>query len=377
MTEANNTNLGGVDAFFAESTEQSRIKTNISTNYFFAWAGIITRKTRSNRVAYIDLYAGPGRYIDGTKSSPLLVLDRAIADPRMRDMLVTVFNDGAPSHTESLEQAIKALPRIDTLKYAPRVITGEVGSHLVASLEKPLVPSFAFIDPYGYKGLSLRLVNAVIKDWACECLFFFNYNRINPGVSNLAIAGHMEALFGPDRLIALRDAVRSCPARERERLVMTAVTEALQELGGRYVLPFRFKMEKVDRTSHYLIFVSKEFLGYEIMREVMAKESSSFPQGVPSFEYDPNVAIAPPLLDAARPLDDLVEALAVDLTGRILTVRQVFEMHSRGKYYIMRNYKDALLRLETDGRVAMDPPAGQRRKIKGKVTLADNVLVRF
>ena len=43
----------------------------------------------------------------------------------------------------------------------------------------------------------------------------------------------------------------------------------------------------------------------------------------------------------------------------------------------MRNYKDALLRLEEDERVAMNPPAGERPKRKGKVTLADEVLVMF
>jgi three-Cys-motif partner protein len=54
------------------------------------------------------------------------------------------------------------------------------GSVLFAS--RPIIPTFAFIDPYGYKGLSLGLVHAVLKDWACECLFFLNYNRINAGI---------------------------------------------------------------------------------------------------------------------------------------------------------------------------------------------------
>jgi three-Cys-motif partner protein len=110
-----------------------------------------------------------------------------------------------------------------------------VGPSLVAQLERPLVPTFAFIDPCAYKGLSLGLVNAVIKDWACECLFFFNYNRINPGISKPAVAQHMAALFGREHLAALRKAVFERSPRERERLVMAAVTEAVQELGGRYV----------------------------------------------------------------------------------------------------------------------------------------------
>jgi hypothetical protein len=46
------------------------------------------------------------------------------------------------------------------------------------------------------------------------------------------------------------------------------------------VLPYRFKMVDAERTSHYLIFVGKHFLGYKIMREVMAKASTTHDEGV-------------------------------------------------------------------------------------------------
>jgi three-Cys-motif partner protein len=78
-----------------------------------------------------------------------------------------------------LEAAIKSLPGIDTLKYPPRVMNQEIGTEIVKRFEEMrLVPTLFFVDPWGYKGLSLQLVNAVVKDWACECVFFFNYNRI-------------------------------------------------------------------------------------------------------------------------------------------------------------------------------------------------------
>ncbi len=47
-----------------------------------------------------------------------------------------------------------------------------------------LVPTFFFVDPWGYKGLSLRLINSVLKNWGCDCIFFFNYTRINMGLEN-------------------------------------------------------------------------------------------------------------------------------------------------------------------------------------------------
>jgi three-Cys-motif partner protein len=363
--------------FFEESSEQSAVKTRICVNYFFPWARIIIRKMRADRAAYIDFYAGPGRFLDGTKSTPLLVLETAISDSEMRDRLVTIFNDAAPEHTKSLKKAVDSLEGVGTLRHRPKIITGEVGSDLVGQLERPHIPTFAFIDPWGYKGLSLRLVNAVIKDWGCECLFFFNYNRINPAISNPSVRAHMEALFGRERLAALQAALareRLTP-EQREAAVMKALTEALQELGGEYVIPFRFMAESSNRTSHYLVFVSKNFLGYEIMRDVMAKASSVIaPEGVASFEYTPRPGL---FITDGRSINELAEMLVNDLAGRMITVRDVFEQHSPGRFYVERNYKDALLALEEAGRVTMLPPANERRRYRGKPSLRDDVRVTF
>src|SRR5436190_3398693 len=81
--------------FFDESLEQSQIKARIVSKYFWAWAKVImpTAKKGGNRIAYIDLFAGPGRYKDGTLSTALLILQQAIADQDMRGMLVALFND--------------------------------------------------------------------------------------------------------------------------------------------------------------------------------------------------------------------------------------------------------------------------------------------
>src|SRR5450759_624427 len=105
--------------FFDESREQSLVKAEIVKKYFRAWAKVILStvvKQRAGRIAYIDLFAGPGRYKDGTKSTPLLVLEQAIADPEISKRLVTVFNDANSDNTKSLETAISELPGINRLR---------------------------------------------------------------------------------------------------------------------------------------------------------------------------------------------------------------------------------------------------------------------
>src|SRR5258706_11905018 len=118
--------------FFAESREQSQIKARIVSKYFWAWAKVIIPSTKfhSNRIAYIDLFAGPGRYEDGTLSTPLLVLTRAIEDPNMREMLVTLFNDRDSGNVGKLKAAIDALPGIAKLKHKPQVSNDVVGEEI-------------------------------------------------------------------------------------------------------------------------------------------------------------------------------------------------------------------------------------------------------
>ena len=82
-----------MSSFFDQSSDQSRVKAAIVANYFWAWAKVImsvAKKRPNPRIAYIDLFAGPGRYADGTMSTPLLILEKAIADPDMRQMLVVI-----------------------------------------------------------------------------------------------------------------------------------------------------------------------------------------------------------------------------------------------------------------------------------------------
>jgi three-Cys-motif partner protein len=356
------------DHFFDETTEQSAVKTAIVWKYFWAWAKVImpTAKKSPGRIAYIDLFAGPGRYKDGTKSTPLLILEKAIENPDMCQMLVTMFNDKDDDNSRSLEKAIRELPGIEKLKHQPQINSQEVGAELVKMFERMrLVPTLFFVDPWGYKGLSLRLVNSVLKDWGCDCIFFFNYNRISMGLNNDLVREHMDALFGQKRADELRLRMDPLQPHERELVIVEEICQALKDMGGKYVLPFRFRNSTGRRTSHHLIFVSKNSKGYEIMKDIMARESSEIAEGVASFEYSPQMSLFGP----PQSLETLAEMLVNDFAGQTLTMGQVYEQHNVDRPYIKRNYKDALMKLEVDGRIKVAPHR--------KGSFADHVLVTF
>ena len=363
-------------SFFNESTETSLVKTEIVAKYFWAWAKVIIpqAKKRKTNIAYIDLFSGPGRYQDGSKSTPLLILERAIADQDMREKLITIFNDKNSDHTESLQQAIKSLENIETLKYPPQISNTEVGEELVQLLQKISdMPKLFFIDPWGYKGISSELIRSVIKDWGCDCILFFNYNRINMGLGNQKVEKHMKALFGEQIFNQLQEEIKIMDPHKRELIIIENISQEFKNIGGKYVLPFRFRNAKGKKTSHHLIFISKHILGYSIMKEIMAKESSSSEQGVPAFEYNPATKNQPLLFELFRPLDDLENMLLNDFAGQKIQMIDIYEQHHVDKRYIKKNYKDTLLKLEAEGKITVKPSASERRKN----TFGDKVEVIF
>ncbi len=369
-------------SFFDEQTEQSQVKAAIVAKYFDTWASIIinTQKrfpTMDQRIAYIDLFAGPGRYKDGSKSTPVLILEKAIRSTDFRERLVTMFNDQDPNHVDSLAKAIKEVPDIEALKYEPQVDCLSVDDEFAQEFEEiKLIPTLFFVDPWGYKGLSLRLVSSVLKDWGCDCLFFFNYTRINMGITNPTVKKHMVALLGEDRIDRLAPKLEDLTPKRREFVIIEELCQALKEYGGKFVLPFRFKGKDGKRTSHHLIFVSKGFKGYDAMKEVMAKESSSNTDGVPSFEYNPAHAMPQQtlLFKLSRPLEDLKEMLLEEYAGQKMSMLDIHNAHSIDTPYIKKNYKKALSELSDKGIIKA---ANRRGKRPRKGTFADDAVASF
>ncbi len=85
------------NSFYNERTPQSQVKAAIVSEYFEIWAKIMiatrkkTNRGQNDRIAYIDLFAGKGEYEDGSPSTPLLILQKAINDKDIRDRLITIL----------------------------------------------------------------------------------------------------------------------------------------------------------------------------------------------------------------------------------------------------------------------------------------------
>lgn len=348
--------MAKTNSFFSKQTEASLLKAEIVSKYFSAWANVIASQGRP-KIGYLDLFSGPGRYGDGNPSTPLLILENAINhwNPKVRKTIQLTFNDSDPQNVDKLRNEIKQFPDAGKLKIPPKTYDLKVDNKFVKDFERmTTIPTLSFIDPWGYKGLSLPLVRALVKDWGCDSIFFFNYRRINPGIENEVLEKPISDLFTKEVLFELREKVLGKEPFEREEIILQAVKDVFKGWGMDFVLPFPFKNESGKRTTHYLIFVSKSDLGYNIMKDIMGKSSSSHIQDVPSFEYNPAAAKIKQLsiiFEFEKPLNKLQKMLLDDFADSTRSMKQIYENHHVGKNYIKKNYKDALLNLENQGKI--------------------------
>lgn len=367
--------------FFKARREQSDIKSLIVKDYFPVWAKIILKsvqKSGGNKIAYIDLFSGPGKYDDGSESTPLLILKTAVSDQNLQNALVTIFNDKNRKYCESLKTNISVIPGIEKLRFTPKISNFDIGEDTGQVIESMnLVPTFLFIDPWGYKGITKKLIGAVLKSWGSECFFFFNYDRLNRDMTNVKVEEHINAIFGEVRANSLRALLPGKSPGEREAIILSELLAALKEVGGEFAHPIRFPNPKAKRTSHYLVFITKHPLGYGIMKDITAKYCRASSQGIPSFEFKPERIGDQEELDFhdKYSLEQLKNLLLNDFAGQRIRMIDIYNHHRKG--YLKRNYKAALIELEIEDKISAEPPLKKRPIRKGKPTFRDTVMVTF
>lgn len=368
--------FGVRDDFFQRLREGSLIKQQIVTNYFVAYNRVMARARE--KVGYADLFAGPGSYRSDDdsiqKSTPLLLCESVVGNELFREKVHLWFNEADLRNFEQLKSNINSVAGIGSLRYEPRVDNKIVTASWATPLRRIAVPTLVFLDPCGYKGLSLRLVASILQGFGNDCIFFFNYSRINMKLDLEIMNTSIDEFFEAARAKALRNEIKNRNPVEREDIILSAVQNSMKQAGA-IPLVFRFKTDN-GRTSHHLIYASKNARAAGMMKSILKSASSAIDQGVGSHEHDPRSKDKTPSLFAG--LYEVEQRLLAVFPGRELTFGVLLEEEARTKF-TDTNYRDALLRLEAEGKVITDPPAHMRPFQAGgqKRTLSRNVRLKF
>ena len=273
---------------------------------------------RDGRIAgYIDLFAGPGIYDSGEESVPILICKQVVADERLRKSVKLWFNEGDASNYERLKANVSGVPGIDTLTHKPKITRFIVSDEFAPKMSSVRTPSFVFADPCGHKGISLHLIASALKPFGNDCIFFFNYSRVNMKLSYEVMNDSINTFFEAARAGRIRAAILSKRSpKEREEIILAEVGGALKEAGA-HPLVFGFRTQEGGRTSHHLVYATKNVKALNNMKRIYTKASSDKRDGVGSLDFDPRDAEASGQLFSR--LDEVRQRLFQVFSGRTLT----------------------------------------------------------
>ena len=362
------------DNFFASQTLRSRIKSSVVGDYYGEWGHIIAHGRRSSGVmGYVDLFAGPGIYEDGAESTPLIILRKTLGSRVLSEQVQLVFNDKDPGYVSTLKQAVAGLASSGSmsLRHKPLFFNFEVGAGTLNWFrELDLSSCLFFLDPFGYRGLTIDLISGLVREWGSDCIFLFNYSALHKHLYNEGEDTSVAEFWNSEDLGSLKETLSGFSPSDSEYRTVSFLSECLYRRGVPYVLPMRFTMEGSTQTSYHLVLASKHFRAYELMQKVMHRASTGHVGGPVPFEFvfgDDSVLQAP--MPGMRLEDDLHERLFSEFAGQALTfwdVRRCFQ-RERVSPFVRRHYVTDLDQLRDQHLLS----GGRRGGI------GDDVLLRF
>ncbi len=356
-----------------ELSPHTKAKHDILTRYLGAWFGIFGHSPRHSAVNVIDGFAGPGRYSKGEPGSPVLTLDTLLRHASFSKFKSTkfyfAFNEQDADRYASLRREVAAL-KASHSPWPSNVTTEETSANfqdlirdLLTSL-KPghvLAPTFAFIDPFGYRDVPMRLIKEVAEQPCFELFIYFDFNSVNRFATAGNVDTHFDALFGCAEY-------RNAPMGGRER---QAFLHDLYESQLRSICGFKFvrsfgMINKGGHTGNYLFFCTNSALAYDRMKEAMWKLS---PSG--DYKFDDRLAGQQILFGNEADTAPLQDELASHFAGRSVNFEVVSQyVVSETPFYSGQVKKLTLKPMQNEGRIS-----SPNQKTKG--TFPDGTIIEF
>lgn len=260
--------------------EHTRAKHRVLRAYLDAWIPILGQQalrarsftTGEPRLLLVDGFAGPGRYARGEPGSPLIMLD-ALASHRVLPRLAGVefiylFIEQDTRRVEHLRGEILKLDlpanaQVTVEQGAFETTFGAIVDDVVGR-DQRFVPTFAFIDPFGYSAASMSLTGRFLDFPRSEALFFLPLSFIHRFVGREGQDAALTALFNTDRW---REAI-ALQGEQRREFLLALFEEQLQSQGQvEHVRSLGLTTR--DGNDYRLVFATGHRRGLEVMKRAM------------------------------------------------------------------------------------------------------------
>lgn len=343
-----------------EMEPHTAAKHAILKRYLQAWM-VILSQGRFPEILYIDGFAGPGQYKNGEVGSPIIALQTALNyRPPLTANLHFLFVEKDVDRAANLKSLIDrmSLPRNFHVKVEGETTFEDAffKHYVYYQRSGRLIPTFAFIDPFGWTGAPMSIIQIIMQNKSCEVFVNFMYEEINRFISHPDQVENFNALFGSSdwgQCAAIKGAT------DRRRCLHDAYARQMHNQGRcQYVRSFMMSNDK-DVTDYILFYGTNEELGLKKMKEAMWKidEGGGFrfsdatnPDQTVLFMDEPNFA-----------------QLKTDLTrkfkGRTTTIREIERFVVTETAFRETHYKKLLKNMELETaemKIASAPPGRKR-----------------
>lgn len=255
-------------------------KISILQAYLTRWFEILGRSKSRKNLWYIDGFAGPGEYTNSPTGSPVATITSAskalqsVGGQWKAGGIHCVFIEEDPERFLHLKNKLGATvnnPKIHTHFFNSTFVGGLSALRNQAHNPfSPPSPLFAFVDPFGAKGVPFTDIKDLLSRESSEVLINFDSDGIGRIFRAEEAANHEEILnevFGDDSW--KMELAKHLVSHELYRGVLALYKQKLLALPKvRYVFAFEMRSAK-NIIDYHLVFASQHPLGLEKMKEAM------------------------------------------------------------------------------------------------------------
>ena len=329
--------------------EHTRVKHELLDKYLGGWLSILGQWHR--RLIIVDGFAGRGEYADGSEGSPIIILRKAaelIKIGRVGEVVCAFVEKDAANYAnleDTLRTKVSASPGVKI--YGPVNDSFEnTARGMISSVNGHMAPSFWFIDPFGFTGMSFDILREIMALSRSEVFITLMLRDIGRFLSHPDLDATFDRLFGTREW---RTIVYSGQAGEtKEKELLNLYVAQLRSIGCKVTF-FRVCMDEKVQTLYYMVHATKHARGRLLMKDVVHGQGAN---GI--FAY------LGPQDEAARlqgtllhedPIPALKESLLVRMAGRTASFEALRNECCDDDELRDPEYRAALKELIDDGRI--------------------------
>ncbi|MXZ89176.1 MAG: three-Cys-motif partner protein TcmP [Dehalococcoidia bacterium] len=229
-----------------------------------------------DRIMVVDGFAGPGVYKGGEDGSPIVALDALEEHSDFANMgdcsFTFLFVEERKDRVDVLQGILDERGVVANVE--PRVCHGTFESHVLGALaelrRQPGMPAFFMLDPFGVKGLPLRVLREIAEFPKAELLVSYMYQSTNRFRATPELQPHLDDFFG---MREWRQA-EQYKGDERKDFLRDLYERRLGSIGMEYVRMFEMR-DELNQPEYFLAFATHSPHGLRVMEDSMWKADQS------------------------------------------------------------------------------------------------------